>query len=149
MEAEGRPACGFCQRRLGWQFASGELAGDRQRAKRAPAGQPMRRGKLDGATNQRSDARTELLVISPFARPGYISQTVYEFSSLLKFAEERFGLEPLTERDLLANDLLDSFDFSQDPSPPLILSERNCPFGEEGINREAEDPVVGEKDDPD
>jgi phospholipase C len=93
--------------------------------------------------------RVPLLVISPFARPGYISQTVYEFSSLLKFAEERFGLEPLTERDLLANDLLDSFDFSQDPSPPLILSERNCPFGEEGINREAEDPVVGEKDDPD
>jgi len=93
--------------------------------------------------------RVPLLIISPFARPGYISQTVYEFSSLLKFAEERFGLDPLTDRDLLANDLLDSFDFSQDPLPPLILSERNCPFGEEGMNREAEDPVVGEEHDPD
>ena len=59
------------------------------------------------------------------------------------------GKTPLTNRDLLANDLLDSFGFSQDPLPPLILSERNCPFGEEGITREAEDPVVGEEDELD
>jgi hypothetical protein len=35
---------------------------------------------------------------------------VYEFSSLLKFVEQRFVLDPLTDRDALANDMLDSFD---------------------------------------
>jgi len=38
--------------------------------------------------------RVPLLIISPFAKPGFISQTFYEFSSLLKFVEERFGLNP-------------------------------------------------------
>lgn len=71
--------------------------------------------------------RVPLLVISPFARSGYISHTQYEFSSMLKFAEERFGLAPLTARDAQGNDLTDSFDFTQDPLPPLVLQQRACP----------------------
>jgi len=86
--------------------------------------------------------RVPLLVISPFAKPGNISHTLYEYSSLLKFAEERFGLDPLTNRDALANDLLDSFDFSQNPLPPLILSERTCPAGATKMQAEDEDLEV-------
>ncbi len=71
--------------------------------------------------------RVPFLIISPYAKPGYISHTTYEFSSLLKFAEVRFGLESLTARDAAANDLFDSFDFQQDPLPPLILQTRACP----------------------
>jgi phospholipase C len=71
--------------------------------------------------------RVPLLIISPYARSGYISHTVYEFSSLLKFVEARFQLEPLTARDAVANDLLDSFDFTQRKLAPLILPERQCP----------------------
>lgn len=71
--------------------------------------------------------RVPLLIISPFAQRGFISKTVYEFSSLLKFAEVRYGLDPLTERDVAANDMLDSFDFTQAPRPPLILEPRACP----------------------
>ena len=71
--------------------------------------------------------RVPLLVISPYAISGYISHTPYEFSSLLTFAEERFGLSPLTARDAQANDLTDSFDFTQDPLPPLVLQQRTCP----------------------
>jgi hypothetical protein len=62
-----------------------------------------------------------------WARPGFISHTQYEFSSVLKFIEDRFGLDPLTERDTAANDLTDSFDLDQDPLPPLILQTRACP----------------------
>jgi phospholipase C len=71
--------------------------------------------------------RAPLLVISPFARRGYVSHTVYEQSSILKFVERRYHLQPLAARDRAASDLLDSFDFSQPPQPPLILSPRQCP----------------------
>lgn len=71
--------------------------------------------------------RVPLLIISPYARRGYISHTTYEFSSLLTFAERVLNLIPLTDRDAGANDMFDSFDFDQAPSPPLILQEHSCP----------------------
>jgi len=72
--------------------------------------------------------RVPLLIISPYARKGHISTTQYEFSSVLKFIEERFGLPPLSTRDASANDLTDSFNFNQKPLPPLVLSPRQCPL---------------------
>ena len=71
--------------------------------------------------------RVPLLIISPYAKVGFIAHTFYEFSSVLKFIEERFGLPPLTDRDSAANDMLDSFDFDQRSLPPLILEQRQCP----------------------
>ena len=71
--------------------------------------------------------RVPMLIISPYAKPGHISHILYEFSSVLKYAEETFGLAPLTERDAKANDMQDSFDYSQNPNPPLILTQRSCP----------------------
>jgi phospholipase C len=71
--------------------------------------------------------RVPLLIISPYARSGYVSPTEYEFSSVLKLIEERFNLPPLSTRDSEANDMLDSFDFSQQPLQPYILQTRNCP----------------------
>src|SRR5439155_18931918 len=60
--------------------------------------------------------RVPLLIISPYARQGFISHTFYEFSSVLKFIEERFGLKPLTERDSEANDMLGQFRFRSAPA---------------------------------
>ncbi len=71
--------------------------------------------------------RVPMIIISPYARPGHISHTLYEFSSVLKYAEETFGLPPLTDRDANANDMQDSFNYSQNPNPTLILSQRSCP----------------------
>ena len=71
--------------------------------------------------------RVPLLIISPYARKGYISHTQYEFSSFLKFVERRYNLPALTPRDQAANDMLDSFDFQQTPIPALVLKERSCP----------------------
>jgi phospholipase C len=62
--------------------------------------------------------RAPLLVISPYPRPGYASHTTYEFSSLLEFADHRFGLQPLTHPDKLANAPLDAFNICQRPLPP-------------------------------
>jgi phospholipase C len=72
--------------------------------------------------------RVPLLIISPYAIPGYISHTPYEYSSFLKIVEERFQLAPLTDRDAAANDMLDTFNFGQNPNPPLVLQTRSCPL---------------------
>jgi phospholipase C len=59
--------------------------------------------------------RTPLIVISPYAKPGYVSHRQGEFSSFDKFIEENWGLQPLGYRDALAStsDLMDFFNFSQ------------------------------------
>ncbi len=72
--------------------------------------------------------RVPMIIISPYAKPGYISHTLYSFESVLKFIEERFALPPLTDRDANANDMLDSFNFFQTPQAPLVLPTRNCPI---------------------
>jgi len=71
--------------------------------------------------------RVPLIVISPFAKPNNISHTQYSFESMLSFAENIFGLPPLLSTDTLANNISDSFDFNQNPLPPLILQQRTCP----------------------
>src|SRR6266404_1039837 len=75
--------------------------------------------------------RVPLLIISPYSKQGHITHTTYEFSSFLTFVEHRFGLSSLTDRDRKANDMLDSFDFSQSPRPPLFLQEHGCPSAPE------------------
>jgi phospholipase C len=70
--------------------------------------------------------RVPLLIVSPFSKAGYISHTVYDHSSILRFIETRYELQPLTSRDRTASNMLDSFDFSQQQIP-LILQPRQCP----------------------
>lgn len=71
--------------------------------------------------------RVPMTIISPYAIPGFVDHTQYEFSSVLKFIETRFGLSSLTLRDADASDMTASFDFSQTPLPPLVLNTRTCP----------------------
>jgi phospholipase C len=75
--------------------------------------------------------RVPFIIISPYAKPGYISHTQYEFASIIKFVEERFNLPSLGQRDANPdlNDMTDSFDFTQSPLAPLVLSTRTCPPG--------------------
>ena len=65
--------------------------------------------------------RVPTLVISPFAKRGYISHHTYDFTSMLTFIERRFGLSHLTARDAHADPMLDCFDFAQEPTPPLVI----------------------------
>jgi phospholipase C len=66
--------------------------------------------------------RVPLIVISPYARPGYISNVQGEFASFDKFIEENWGLPSLGARDSLAgtSGLMDFFNFAQTPNKPLI-----------------------------
>lgn len=54
--------------------------------------------------------RVPTLIISPFARRGFVDHTFYDTTSILKMIETRYGLAPLGERDAHANDLLNSLD---------------------------------------
>ena len=83
--------------------------------------------------------RVPCIVISPYARSGYVSHTQYEYGSILKTVEEIFGLGPIgpTSRgftDTRAASMLDVFDFTQRPRaftpirarypPSVFLHER-------------------------
>jgi phospholipase C len=65
--------------------------------------------------------RVPCIIISPFAKSGYISHETYDFTSILKFIEKRFGLPSLTTRDARAEAPFDSFTFDQKPLPPLLI----------------------------
>jgi phospholipase C len=55
--------------------------------------------------------RVPTMIISPWARRGYVDHTTYETMSILATIEHRFGLDPLTERDARAPDLAPAFQF--------------------------------------
>ncbi|MGH8939091.1 MAG: alkaline phosphatase family protein, partial [Actinomycetes bacterium] len=72
--------------------------------------------------------RVPLLLISPYAKAGYVDHTLGEFSSVLRFIEDNWGLSQLTHRDRDARNLSEAFDFSQEPRKPDPQPVRtDCP----------------------
>jgi phospholipase C len=80
--------------------------------------------------------RVPSIVISPYAKQGYVDHNTYSFDSWLKLIEDRFmggqRLDPETmsrpdsrpvvrENSKIYGDILDAFDFDQEPLEPLIL----------------------------
>jgi phospholipase C len=59
--------------------------------------------------------RVPTLVISPYARKGYIDDAEGEFSSPLKFIEDNWGLPYLTERIERTHNFEHVFDFGRNP----------------------------------
>ncbi|MFL5800669.1 MAG: alkaline phosphatase family protein [Roseiflexaceae bacterium] len=59
--------------------------------------------------------RVPAIIISPYAKKGFIDHTQYDTTSILTFIESRWGLAPLGARDAAANGLTNAFDFSQAP----------------------------------
>ena len=61
--------------------------------------------------------RVPMIVVSPYAKPGYISHTQYEFGSVIKFVEGVWGLGSLGTTDVRANSMNDMFQYDQGPRP--------------------------------
>ena len=58
--------------------------------------------------------RVPLLVISPYAKKDYVSHTQFETASVLRFAEDLFGLPQMAAADARATSPAgDCFDFTQ------------------------------------
>ncbi|MGA8575570.1 MAG: alkaline phosphatase family protein [Candidatus Cybelea sp.] len=62
--------------------------------------------------------RVPLLVLSPYAKHGFVSHVQYETASVLRFAEDLWGLDQLAAADKRANSPAgDCFNFAQKPQP--------------------------------
>jgi phospholipase C len=65
--------------------------------------------------------RVPALLVSPYARQGHIDSTVLDFTSIPKFIEENWDLEPLAVRDAQANSFMSAFDFTQPARDPNYI----------------------------
>lgn len=57
--------------------------------------------------------RIPTIIVSPYARRGYVDKTPYDTTSIIKLVTRRFGLEPLPGVRANAGDLTAAFNFSQ------------------------------------
>ncbi len=67
--------------------------------------------------------RVPTVIVSPFAKPGYVSHRVHDHTSILKLIETKWNLGALTYRDANASNLLDSLDLTGTPAfaePPTL-----------------------------
>jgi phospholipase C len=71
--------------------------------------------------------RAPMLLVSPFAKRGYIDHHTSDFTSQLAFIEHNWGLPPLSSRDRKAYPLTSAFDFTQEPRAPQVLSSVRHP----------------------
>ncbi|MGA7283714.1 MAG: alkaline phosphatase family protein [Candidatus Cybelea sp.] len=72
--------------------------------------------------------RVPLLVISPYAKQNYVSHVQFETASVLRFAEDLYGLGQLASADERAlSPAADCFDFSQKPRPFAKIEARLPP----------------------
>ena len=60
--------------------------------------------------------RVPAIIVSPYAKRGYVDKTPYDTTSIIKFITRRFGLEPLPGVRANAGDLTNAFDFAQPPA---------------------------------
>jgi phospholipase C len=59
--------------------------------------------------------RVGLIVVSPYAKHGYVSHVVHSSGSILHFAETALNVPSLGQEDARSDDLTDAFDFNQKP----------------------------------
>ncbi len=77
--------------------------------------------------NMQYGARVPAIIMSPYVNPGFIDDTFNSFGSMLKFAEDVFGIGSTGGLDASSNDLFEAFNFNQTPLSPLVLQQRTCP----------------------
>jgi phospholipase C len=92
---------------------------------------PPRQYGMDPAQPYGLGFRLPLIIISPYAKPGSVFHEVSEQASIPRFIERVFGAPALSTidpaaQDGQANDLMDAFDFTQEPLAPLPLQTRTC-----------------------
>jgi phospholipase C len=81
--------------------------------------------------------RVPLLIMSPYAKQGYISHVQYETASVLRFAEDTFGLDQLAAADTRATSpAADCFDFMQKPRAFVPIK---APYGRDFFLHQAPD----------
>ena len=76
--------------------------------------------------SQQVGPRVPAIVISPYARNGYVDSSSYDFSSMVQFAEDVLNLRHLPGDSPQMPSLAGMLDFNQQPLSPLFLKEQEC-----------------------
>ncbi len=79
-------------------------------------------GDAGPRTFDRYGFRVPAVLVSPFAKRDYVTDTVFDHTSILKLIERKWNLPSLTMRDKAATAPLDALDFA---SPPAFLDPPN------------------------
>ncbi len=93
---------------------------------------PPQRYGCDATAPYGLGMRLPLIVISPYAKPGYVLKRVASQASVPKMIETLFNLPALHTLDPAAqdgdgtSDLMEALDFTQAPLAPLVLATRSC-----------------------
>jgi phospholipase C len=66
--------------------------------------------------------RAPMVIVSPYARPGYTDSTTASYASMLAFTEHLFGLQPLTSADANAYAYANAFDATQTTAKPQLAT---------------------------
>jgi phospholipase C len=67
-------------------------------------------------TYDRYGFRVPAVIVSPYARPGHVTSTVYDHTSVLKLVQQKWNLPALTRRDAAAESPLDALDLGAEPA---------------------------------
>jgi phospholipase C len=76
--------------------------------------------------------RLPMILISPYAKKGFVDTTHTEQASVPKLVEDLWGMTYMSTRDPRVRDgaagsMMDAFDFTQEPRDPMPLTPRTCP----------------------
>ena len=66
--------------------------------------------------------RVPALLVSPFARKGFVDDTQLDYTSMVRFVTNNWGLAPLASRDSAAGTFDTAFDFANPGRAPVLLS---------------------------
>ena len=67
---------------------------------------------------------SDLVLVSPYARPDYVCREVLDHTSVLKLVEQKWNLPALTRRDAAAESPLEALDLE---GPPAFLNPPQLP----------------------
>ena len=74
--------------------------------------------------------RVPLVIVSPYARPGYTDTTATTYAGILAYVEQNFGLKPLGVNDAQAYPFTNALNYSQTPLRPVKMVNRPVPPGD-------------------
>ncbi len=74
-------------------------------------------------TYDRYGFRVPAVIVSPYARPDFVTDTVYDHTSVLKLIEQKWNFPPMTRRDAAATSPIEALDLESSPAflvPPKL-----------------------------
>ena len=101
-------------------------------------------GDVPGAYD-RYGFRVPLIVVSPWARAGYVSSVTQDLTSITAFIERKWNLPAMTFRDANAHPMTDYFDFARPPAflrPPRLAAAPGLSRGLAACHRQGLHPPL-------